>query len=216
MELGRLHERRQILREQHNPSQVSVPNHRSPSDTHTYSSSPFDSNVSQGPEAYGNFTNVHHTDPDELAFWLRLNETDEDIKGVGALCLETNGANLTYVGTAAAVRDMVSLSETLEGADTPVNYWGIRYGSSRIETYRLAEIVLISYGTVVGSFFLNSKSKFPMSYGVCLVSILVFPERAGRVILDGVVNPIHWTSEPQYQLWGCMRAPLNVCPYCIH
>lgn len=44
----------------------------------------------------------------------------------------------------------------------------------------------------------------PVLYCVRLVSIIVFPERAGRVILDGVVNPIHWASEPQYQLWGCL------------
>ncbi|KAF8307596.1 hypothetical protein DL93DRAFT_2171613 [Clavulina sp. PMI_390] len=43
----------------------------------------------------------------------------------------------------------------------------------------------ISYGTIVGSYLLN-----------------IFPERAGKVILDGVVNPVLWAAEQQYKLWG--------------
>ena len=29
----------------------------------------------------------------------------------------------------------------------------------------------------------------------------MFPDRVGKVILDGVVNPISWAQRPQYQLW---------------
>ena len=31
-----------------------------------------------------------------------------------------------YVGTAAAVRDMVSLSDTIAGSGKLINYWGVR------------------------------------------------------------------------------------------
>ncbi|CAE6427851.1 unnamed protein product [Rhizoctonia solani] len=41
----------------------------------------------------------------------------------------------------------------------------------------------ISYGTLLGNTFVN-----------------MFPDRVGRVMLDGVVNPIYYTSRPSYQV----------------
>ncbi|CAE6371345.1 unnamed protein product [Rhizoctonia solani] len=42
-----------------------------------------------------------------------------------------------------------------------------------------------SYGTVIGSYFIN-----------------MFPERVGRVVLDGVVDPELWANKPSYQKWA--------------
>ncbi|KAF8319323.1 hypothetical protein DL93DRAFT_2225266 [Clavulina sp. PMI_390] len=114
-----------------------------------------------GPEAYGNFTNPAGDDPDELAALAQEAITDTHLGGIAAACLNMHGNNLSYVGTAAAVRDMIALSDAIEGPGKKVNYWGF------------------SYGTVIGSFFIN-----------------MFPERVGRVIMDGVVDPIPWTTSP--------------------
>ena len=60
---------------------------------------------------------------------------------LGQMCLDSaSGKYLRYMGTAAAVRDMVSIADAVEGPETPINYLGI------------------SYGTFIGSWFINSQS----------------------------------------------------------
>lgn len=54
-------------------------------------------------------------------------------------CELTSKFKLQYLGTAATVRDMVALNEAVEGSGSLVNFWGF------------------SYGTLVGSFFVNSE-----------------------------------------------------------
>ncbi|KAG8681612.1 hypothetical protein FRC11_000899, partial [Ceratobasidium sp. 423] len=71
---------------------------------------------------------------------------------------------LKYVGTPATARDMVALYDYLEGTKL-INYYGI------------------SYGTILGNFFVN-----------------MFPERVGRVAIDGVVNPWDWATKQPLQL----------------
>ncbi|CAE6485194.1 unnamed protein product [Rhizoctonia solani] len=43
----------------------------------------------------------------------------------------------------------------------------------------------ISYGTVIGMYFVN-----------------MFPDRVGRIVLDGVVNPKYWADRPAYEYTG--------------
>ncbi|KAF8319322.1 hypothetical protein DL93DRAFT_2074926 [Clavulina sp. PMI_390] len=119
-----------------------------------------------GAEAYGNFTNPARDDPDELNALSKEDITDKELGNIAAACLNKHGANLSYIGTAAAVRDMIALSDAIEGPGKKVNYWGI------------------SYGTIIGSFLVN-----------------MFPGRVGRVIIDGVVNPIPWTTQPYLGLY---------------
>ncbi len=55
-------------------------------------------------------------------------------------CLSSpSGRYLKYIGAAAAVRDMVSLADALDGPGAPVNYVGV------------------SYGTLIGSWLINSE-----------------------------------------------------------
>lgn len=82
-----------------------------------------------GAQAKGNFTNAKHNDPDEIAFWKKENETDTFLEAIAASCLQNNGANLTYIGTVATVRDMVALAEAIDGQDKLINYWGVRYAA---------------------------------------------------------------------------------------
>ncbi|KAF8738369.1 MEROPS serine peptidase family S33, partial [Rhizoctonia solani] len=42
----------------------------------------------------------------------------------------------------------------------------------------------LSYGTVVGIYFVN-----------------MFPDRVGRVVLDGVVDPEYWANRPAHEMW---------------
>ena len=73
----------------------------------------------------------------------------EKYEQVGQKCLHSSsGKFLKYLGTAAAVRDMVAMHDVLEGPDKPIVYWGL------------------SYGTMVGIYLVNSMSwQFGMSTG---------------------------------------------------
>ncbi|KAI0709175.1 alpha/beta-hydrolase [Earliella scabrosa] len=105
-----------------------------------------------GIEETGNFS-----DPaDVQALLSQASLMQKKYEQVGKKCLKApNGKFLRYIGTAAAVRDMVSIANIIDGPDVPINYIGN------------------SYGTLVGSWFVN-----------------MFPERVGRVILNGVIDPI--------------------------
>lgn len=54
------------------------------------------------------------------------------------------GPYLKYIGTSSTVRDLVSLGDAIVGKGEPIDYWGI------------------SYGTVIGFNFVNSKSLTPL------------------------------------------------------
>ncbi|QRV92027.1 Abhydrolase domain-containing protein [Ceratobasidium sp. AG-Ba] len=116
-----------------------------------------------GLEARGNFT-----DPGDLeAFYAQEPEVDHLLIELGKKCVEYSPNTFQYVGSAAAVRDMVALHDLLEGADKPLNYWGF------------------SYGTIIGIYFVN-----------------MFPSRVGRVVLDGVVDPVYWANRPADDIWS--------------
>ncbi|RDX45240.1 alpha/beta-hydrolase [Lentinus brumalis] len=118
-----------------------------------------------GIEETGNFT-----DPaDVQALLAQAPTVQKKYEELGQKCLNSSsGKYLKYVGTAAAVRDMVSIANVLDGPDAPINFIGL------------------SYGTLIGSWFVN-----------------MFPERVGRVILDGVVDPIAFaTQEPALTFLG--------------
>ncbi|KAF8684068.1 MEROPS serine peptidase family S33 [Rhizoctonia solani] len=97
-------------------------------------------------------------------FYSHLDEVDEILIKFGKQCNSQSKDMLKYVGTAATVRDMVALHDYLEGTRL-INYWGV------------------SYGTILGSYFVN-----------------MFPERVGRIIIDGVVNPWDWAVHQPLQI----------------
>ncbi|RDX45242.1 alpha/beta-hydrolase [Lentinus brumalis] len=105
-----------------------------------------------GIEEIGNFAN----DSDVQALLDQASALQQKYEEVGQRCLNSpNGKYLRYLGTAATVRDMASIADALDGPETPINYLGI------------------SYGTLIGSWFVN-----------------MFPERVGRVVLDGIIDPV--------------------------
>ncbi|RPD70275.1 alpha/beta-hydrolase [Lentinus tigrinus ALCF2SS1-7] len=112
-----------------------------------------------GIEETGNFTNP----ADIKALLAQAPTMQKKYEQLGQKCLQSpSGKFLKYMGTAAAVRDMVSIANALDGPDTPINYIGT------------------SYGTLIGSWFVN-----------------MFPERVGRVVIDGVIDPLVFaTQEP--------------------
>ncbi|KAG8717829.1 hypothetical protein FRC08_006558 [Ceratobasidium sp. 394] len=116
-----------------------------------------------GLEARSNFTSRSDLD----AFYAQVPEVDELLVELGQRCLEYTPDSFQYVGTAAVVRDMVTLHDYLEGPEKPLNYWGF------------------SYGTAIGIYFVN-----------------MFPNRVGRVVLDGVVDPIYWANRPAHEIWS--------------
>ncbi|RPD70273.1 alpha/beta-hydrolase [Lentinus tigrinus ALCF2SS1-7] len=110
-----------------------------------------------GIEETGNFT-----DPADIDALLAQAPTmQKKYEQLGQKCMQSpNGKFLKYIGTAAAVRDMVSIANALDGPDAPINYIGV------------------SYGTLIGSWFVN-----------------MFPERVGRVIIDGVIDPLAYATK---------------------
>ncbi|RPD59757.1 alpha/beta-hydrolase [Lentinus tigrinus ALCF2SS1-6] len=82
----------------------------------------------------GNFT-----DPmDIAALDAQAPVMEEKYKQLGQKCMDAaSGTTLKYIGTAANARDMAALADALDGLGSPVNYWGI------------------SYGTLLGAWFVN-------------------------------------------------------------
>ena len=92
-------------------------------------------------------------DQDHDALYSRVDETEQKFKTFTANCQSgPAGGYLKYIGTSSTVRDLVSLGDAIVGADQPIDYWGV------------------SYGTVVGFNFLNSKLLRPLCYALWLKS----------------------------------------------
>ncbi|KAG9074210.1 hypothetical protein FRC06_010842, partial [Ceratobasidium sp. 370] len=107
------------------------------------------------------------SDPiDRAVYTQQVRKADAENAAIAELCLNRTGEALRHVGTATVVRDLELLSRVIEGPETPVNFWGF------------------SYGTVVGSYFVN-----------------MFPHRVGNVAIDGVVDPVLWATTGAYE-WG--------------
>ncbi|CAE6500443.1 unnamed protein product [Rhizoctonia solani] len=116
-----------------------------------------------GLEARGNFTDQYDLDQ----FYEQVDEVDLLLGELGKRCVAYSPDTFQYIGSAAAVRDMVAMHDALEGSNKPIDYWGL------------------SYGTVIGIYFVN-----------------MFPDRVGRVVLDGVVDPEYWANRPAHEMWG--------------
>ncbi|KAF8588805.1 hypothetical protein K439DRAFT_1613302 [Ramaria rubella] len=114
------------------------------------------------------------------SFFSQVNVTDATLSRIGEKCMESDGAFLKYMGTTAVVRDLVSLADCLEGKEKSINFYGI------------------SYGTVIGNYFVNIK-QIPVKSGSS-----VFPERVGYVVIDGVEDTLteffSWATETSYKV----------------
>lgn len=101
-------------------------------------------------ESHGNLT----VDADAEFFRTQAPIIDQGLQKFDEILKNKNGANLTYIGTAANVRDIVTMADTLYGSDKDINFYGL------------------STGSYMG-----------------MVLTQMFPNRIGKVILDGVVDP---------------------------
>ncbi|KAH9892884.1 alpha/beta-hydrolase [Cubamyces lactineus] len=111
-----------------------------------------------GIEMTGNFTDPH----DINALLSQAPIMQKKYEELGKRCLQQpSGKYLKYVGTAAAVRDMVAMADALDGQESPINLFAT------------------SYGTVFGAWFIN----------------------IGRIVLDGVLNPILLATEETTTFW---------------
>ena len=72
--------------------------------------------------------------------YSQVGSTEAKFRDFTSHCLNGPvGPYLQYLGTSSAARDLVSLGDAILGKGEPINYWGI------------------SYGTVLGFSFVNSK-----------------------------------------------------------
>ena len=81
------------------------------------------------------------TDKQEVEdFYATLKHTEMKMSLYSKRCRwGPGGPHLQYVGTSSTVRDLVVLGDKIVGKGQPINYWGL------------------SYGTIIGFHFLNSK-----------------------------------------------------------
>ncbi|KAM5541074.1 hypothetical protein V8D89_005385 [Ganoderma adspersum] len=115
-----------------------------------------------GIQMTGNFTDQSDID----ALLAQAETMQQKYVEVGQRCREhSDGKYLKYIGTSATARDLVALTDALDGPGAPINYFGY------------------SYGTIIGSWLVN-----------------MFPDRVGRIILDGVLDP---------QLFGSVELSLG-------
>jgi hypothetical protein len=78
-----------------------------------------------GLETTGNFSDPAVFDQ----FYSSQPYYDHLFSTVGSTCYSENGDLLKYVGTAAVVRDMVAIADSLETPSKLINYWGFSYGT---------------------------------------------------------------------------------------
>jgi pimeloyl-ACP methyl ester carboxylesterase len=104
-----------------------------------------------GLEARGNFTDQKDLD----YFYSQVDEVDTKLQELDAKCVSMSGDSLKYVGSVAAVKDMIAMSDVIEGAGKTLNYWGF------------------SYGTIIGSYFVNM---YPARVGRVIIDGVVNPE----------------------------------------
>jgi hypothetical protein len=97
------------------------------------------------------------TQADEKAFRNQLPLVDKLLGDFGQICLQKNGDLLKYVGSAAAARDIISISDVLEGPGKLINYYGLRYVVSSMSQSIPNGCDTFSYGTIIGSYLVNSR-----------------------------------------------------------
>ena len=79
-------------------------------------------------------------DRDLNELYSQVDSTDQKLIDFTGRCQNGPvGSYLKYIGTSSTVRDLVSLGDAIVGSGKPIDYWGV------------------SYGTVVGFNFVNSK-----------------------------------------------------------
>ncbi|KAL1705819.1 hypothetical protein EV121DRAFT_279254 [Schizophyllum commune] len=82
---------------------------------------------STGLDIKGNLTDDGQTQ----AFYSHVNEMEVKYRGLGERCLAADREGiLSYLGTAAAVRDLVSLADYFEPGVQEINFWGFSYGTT--------------------------------------------------------------------------------------
>lgn len=108
-------------------------------------------------------------------------------KALGNQCDKAVGYALPYVNTPSVARDMVEMVDKLhelrlkDASKTSDKRMAIQARNATNSTTDLPRLQYIglSYGTVIGNYF-----------------AALFPGRVGRMVLDGVVNPVDYANGP--------------------
>ena len=88
-------------------------------------------------------------DRDLNELYSQVDSTEQKLKDFADNCQNGPvGPYLKYIGTSSTVRDLVSLGDAIVGSGELIDYWGV------------------SYGTVLGFNFVNSKSFQPSNHTV--------------------------------------------------
>ncbi|KAJ3489226.1 hypothetical protein NLI96_g2274 [Meripilus lineatus] len=116
--------------------------------------------------------------PDNRTLWYTYSELDENI--------------MLYEWSAEYGRRCLSLQQTVSPSLPYLKYMGT--AATTRDLVSLADYLQgpgtpihfwgLSHGTLIGSYLIN-----------------MFPERTGRIILDGPVDPRKYTSKPSYLAW---------------
>lgn len=69
-------------------------------------------------------------DQDHAELYSRVSETEQKVKAFTGKCQSgPTGKYLKYLGTSSTIRDLVSLGDAIVGANQPIDFWGLSYGS---------------------------------------------------------------------------------------
>ncbi|KAF8509524.1 hypothetical protein BU17DRAFT_56043 [Hysterangium stoloniferum] len=141
---------------------------------------------------------------DHLIFQQR--EADSLYKTEFDVCARTMGDTLKFMGSSTISRDVDFMTTVLGGEDALMQVTQLPLVNNYIG---------YSYGTILGAYLIN-----------------MFPNRLGRVVLDGVVDAPLWTNEPPhkwYKQWleytdatyelftsDCSKAGPDICPLALY
>ncbi|KAF8579924.1 hypothetical protein K439DRAFT_1620181 [Ramaria rubella] len=142
---------------------------------------------------------------------LQQEEAESLYKTQFELCGRTMGDALRYMGTSTVSRDIDFITTALEGKDALMRV------QAQLAGERIAHLIDLATSMV------RVTAQLSIHTELCLR----FPNRVGRVIIDGIVDPVAWSTVPSfkwYKSWlgdaeeayrmflkGCSEAGPSVC-----
>lgn len=100
------------------------------------------------------------------------------IKSLATKCGERTGDALAFLGTEFVARDLETMTTVIEGPHASINCMYYKFIIGLGNLHVSLAVWGFSYGTVIGQYLVKTISA----------------ERIGRVIIDGVVDPISWSN----------------------
>ncbi|KAH9923439.1 alpha/beta-hydrolase [Epithele typhae] len=145
--------------------------------------------TANGAEYTGNFTDSG----DLERFFGQVDIVQQKYEEIGQRCLDKYGDTLKFLGSAYTARDLVAMTDAIEGAGSPINFVGI------------------SYGTFLGNILINM---FPERVGHIILDGVVNPFMLTQTDLALSWGQFNVEADNVYRglVAGCALAGPSGCP----